>query len=191
VVSDRPLRILVIGGADGLAGQVGSLFRARGAVAEVQPISVVGAGSLGPEALDILIFADDTDAPDRRPEEVSRREMQTAARRLTYEPFRIASLARPLLREAGGKIVLLTRTDACMEHEDRRGRYLERPFRAASHNLWRCFSCEWRAEGIETTVVALAPRQDLSHEFVDLIRAYRTPDSGVELIDPEGRVLGW
>ncbi len=77
--------------------------------------------------------------------------------RLTFLPFRPAALLQPQPSAAKGRVVLLSRTDARMEVPDRTGRYLERPFRAAAHTLWRCLSVEWRDAGISVGLVAIDP----------------------------------
>lgn len=114
------------------------------------------AAELGKAPIDVLIFADDYSPPDRDAVSVTRAELEAGLERLAFAPFRLAGLLRSALAaDGGGKLVLLSRAAASMEHRDRTGRYLERPFRAAAHALWRCLSIEWRKSGIECLVVAL------------------------------------
>ena len=42
-----------------------------------------------------------------------------------------------------------------MEAQDPAGRYLDRPFRALAHPLWRSLSVEWRPDGISCRPIAL------------------------------------
>jgi NAD(P)-dependent dehydrogenase (short-subunit alcohol dehydrogenase family) len=152
------------------------------------------AAELGDAPIDVLIFADDESPPHRHAASVARAELQTGLDRLSYAPFRLAILLRSALAaDGGGKLVLLSRTAAAMEHRDHDGRYLERPFRAAAHALWRCLSIEWRAFGIECLVVALDDPADADaiSRLPQTIAEAHSGDEGVRLVDSHGRVLAW
>jgi len=152
------------------------------------------AAELSEEPIDMLIFSDDYEPPDRTATSVTRADLEAGLERLSFAPFRLAGLLRSALAaDGGGKLVLLSRTAATMGHADRTGRYLERPFRAAAHALWRCLSIEWYAFGIECLIVALDDDADADavSRLPQTIDAAHMHDVGVRLIDVRGRTLGW
>jgi hypothetical protein len=75
-----------------------------------------------------------------------------------------------------------------MEHRDRAGRYLERPFRAAAHALWRCFSIEWQADGINCLLIAI---RDPEVELVPRAIGEAVPQVPASLKDVVGATLPW
>ncbi len=147
------------------------------------------AAALGNLPIDRLVFCDAIDPPDRTAEAVGRAELGAALARLTALPFRLAALLRgPLAAGTEPRLVLVSRRSATMETEDGSGRYLERPFRAAAHALWRCLSVEWGPAGIACRIVALDDPDDRAAvaALPTVIEA-----ASVDLVDGTGAPLGW
>jgi NAD(P)-dependent dehydrogenase (short-subunit alcohol dehydrogenase family) len=184
---------VVIAGTGPTATSLVDWYRASGA----EVVTVDLAQELAPQIaavgpLDLLVVADDFE-PARGPvATLDRASMGPAMHRLTYLPFSLAALLKPQLAEAQGRLVLLSRADARMEVPDAAGRYLERPFRAAAHQLWRCLSVEWRDAGITAGLVALdSTAMRPVEQLVDAIGGRDVEPFPVELTDLEGHVLGW
>jgi NAD(P)-dependent dehydrogenase (short-subunit alcohol dehydrogenase family) len=186
--------LIVIAGSGGLAARLAAHYRGHGAtVVEVafdgpepeQAASAI-AGPIG-----LLVVADAFDSAPDTVTELTRAQLAAASHRLTYLPFRIAAILKPQLAAAGGRAVLITDPAARMIATGSASPYLDRPFRAGAHALWRCLSVEWRADGISCGLVGLEPGWAESAEVVAVIA---TEDAGhfpVEMTDTEGRVLGW
>ncbi|MGV3490393.1 MAG: hypothetical protein ACO1OG_03640 [Devosia sp.] len=156
-----------------------------GTLIEPQAASITG-------PIDLLVIADDFEPARGKVATLTRGAMGPAMRRLTYLPFALAALLKPQLAKAQGRVVLLSRTDARMEVPDAAGRYLERPFRAAAHTLWRCLSVEWRDAGISAGLVAIEPGSaPVVAELADAIVGDDEAPFPVELVDVQGKVLGW
>jgi NAD(P)-dependent dehydrogenase (short-subunit alcohol dehydrogenase family) len=185
---------VVIAGHGAISPALADWYRQSGAtVAEVSfetelPTQI--AAITGP--VDLLVVADDFDPPRGSVTTLTRAAMGPALHRLTYLPFRLAALLKPQLADARGRVVLLSRSDARMDVPDPAGRYLERPFRAAAHQLWRCLSVEWREAGISAGLVALdSSGMHPVERLVDAIAGKDVEPFPVELTDLEGHVLGW
>jgi NAD(P)-dependent dehydrogenase (short-subunit alcohol dehydrogenase family) len=143
--------------------------------------------------IDLLIFTDDYAGDDADAPGAARTELATALQRLVYTPFRLAVLLHPGLVAGTGKLILLSRASAGMEQPNDAGRFLERPFRAAAHALWRCLSIEWRDSGVRCGLIALGNPLD-SEEIQRLpktIAGAGLDDSPVALGDSAGNRLGW
>lgn len=151
------------------------------------------AAPLRGKPISLLVFADDYSGDDNDAAWIQRADMTTALERLVYTPFRLASLLEPALAEGNGKLVLLSRASAMMEHQNDTGRFSERPFRAAAHALWRCLSIEWRDKGIRFGIVAIDDPQDQAE--IELlpkaISAIGHEKSPVTLTDVNGGSLPW
>jgi NAD(P)-dependent dehydrogenase (short-subunit alcohol dehydrogenase family) len=193
------LRIVVVG-TEGQLGQRLAAYYSEKA-GDVVQIALAGdrnlesiAAELGEKSLDLVIFADDYEPPDHDANAVERPGLWAGLERLAYVPVRLASLMRPALAvNGGGKLVLLSRTSAIMEHRDGRGRYLERPFRAAAHMIWRCLSIEWHKNDIQCIVVALDDPADavVISRLPETIAAAQAERQGTMLIDGFGKPLPW
>jgi NAD(P)-dependent dehydrogenase (short-subunit alcohol dehydrogenase family) len=142
--------------------------------------------------VDLLVVADDFEPARGSVTTLTRAALGPVLHRLTYQPFRLAALLKPQLADAQGRAVLLSRADARMDVPDPDGRYLERPFRAAAHQLWRCLSVEWHEAGISVGLVALdSSGMHPVERLVDAIGGMNVEPFPVELTDLEGHVLGW
>ena len=185
---------VVVAGDGPLAAALAGWYRETGAKVadlsfdhdlEVQLRSVTG-------PVDLLVIADGFEPEPGSVASFDRQQLGAAMHRLTFLPFRLAALLQPQLSAAKGRVVLLSRSDARMEVPDRTGRYLERPFRAAAHTLWRCLSVEWRDAGISVGLVAIDPNAAPPvAELALAIAGGGDEPSPVELIDTAGRALGW
>lgn len=186
---------VVVAGTEGATGrQLADHYRREGAsVTEVglRSGSNLGliAAELGSQPIDLLVLSDNIEAPDCRLADLSRAELQAAFERLTFAPFRLAALLRPNLAAAEGTLVLLTRESAAMGFRDTRGRYLERPFRAAAHALWRCYSIEWAPYAISCVLLAIDDEREAA-EIAATIKA-RTAEVPLTLRDARGGWLSW
>jgi NAD(P)-dependent dehydrogenase (short-subunit alcohol dehydrogenase family) len=181
-------RNVTIAGSGATPDRLAERYREAGAEVVRLPYGTELSGS-GERPLDLLIIADEPEQPVGM---ASRADLAAAMQRLTYWPLHLAAKLRPRLAAAGGRIVLISSTAARMEHVDTTGAYLERPFRAAAHALWRCLSVEWKADDILCAVIALDPDRTVPLE--QLSQAIEgVPDEAfpVELTDAEGTRLGW
>jgi NAD(P)-dependent dehydrogenase (short-subunit alcohol dehydrogenase family) len=104
--------------------------------------------------IDVLIFADDLTA-NQDFANYGDAELRELLYRLTYAPFKLATLLRPAVAAAEGHIVLYSRTSALMDRVQDGGRPADRPFRAAAHALWKCLQVEWRDDNIQLLIVAV------------------------------------
>ncbi len=183
-------RIVVIGSESALGQAVAARYAALGSDVENVPLGPTSdpdaiAASLMDRPIAVLIFVDD-DAPPATPAALaSREDLRSGLKRLAFIPFRLAALLKPALAGAGAKVVLLTRQTAVMTALDSSGRYLERPFRAAAHQLWRSLAAESSEGGISYLQVAT---DDLS--VTDLPSIIDRPPNAM-LVDGVGTVLGW
>ena len=192
-------RIVVVGTEGQLGQRLAAIYSEK--MGDVMQIALTDdrhlesiAAELGEETLDLVIFADDYRPPDHDAEAVHRPELWAGLERLAYVPVRLASLMRSALAaNGGGKLVLLSRTSAAMEHSHGSRRYLERPFRAAAHMLWRCLSIEWHKDDIQCIVVALDDTTDAAmiSRLPETIAAARAARQGTMLIDGFGEPLCW
>lgn len=121
---------------------------------------------------------------------ITRADLAAALRRYTFAPLRIAALLHPRLAAAQGQLVLLTRADVTMESPDPAGRWRDRPFRAAAHQLWRNLSIEWQPDNITCRILALP---DAVLDPAAIATAIAAPPAGfpVVMTDLEGAVVGW
>lgn len=196
VIAPSP-RVAVVGAESAAGRMVAASYAKRGSLvrevrAEGQTPAAI-ATALGDAPIDVLVFADAFLPPDRDPAAITRSELREGLERLTYLTFRVANLMRPLLANDSGKLVLITRTTAAMDRADPAGRYLERPFRAAAHALWRCFSIEWRDSGIACLVVALDDPDDATEiaRLPAVIASTADGKDGVRMVDSRGAVRSW
>lgn len=181
------MRVTIVGTEDGLGRALGARYREDGHVVREIPMA---ADAIADEPIDLLIFADAYEAPDRRIADVTRAELRAGLERLTFTPFRMAALLRPALAAGDEpKLVLVTRRSATMAHADTAGRYLERPFRAAAHQLWRCLAVEWREFGITCRVIAIDDPRDGA--AIGRLPRIIAEDGAAEFADDRGRPLGW
>lgn len=185
---------VVVAGDGAVAAALAGWYRETGAEVvelsferdlEVQLRSVAG-------PVDLLVVADGFEPEPGSVAALERARLGAAMQRLTFLPFRLAALLQPQLSAAKGRVVLLSRADARMDVPDDTGRYLERPFRAAAHTLWRCLSVEWRDAGISAGLVAIDPAAvPPLAELARAIAGRADEPFPVALTDPAGRVLGW
>lgn len=144
------------------------------------------------EPIDLLVVVDAFRAPGHAVADLTRAELAASMQRLTYLPFRIAAILKPQLAAGGGRAVLITDPDARMIATGSTSPYLDRPFRAAAHALWRCLSVEWQPEGIACGIVVVDHSRDLQIEAIArAIDGQGDVAFPVEIIDVEGKVLGW
>jgi NAD(P)-dependent dehydrogenase (short-subunit alcohol dehydrogenase family) len=181
-----PMRISIIG-SGALAQQLGDHFNGQGHEVTVSR-SASPDHADRPLDLAIIVDAESVEAPGLAA--VTRADLAAALQRFTHGPFAAGVALRPRLAAAKGRLVLLTSATARMEHVDSAGAYLERPFRAAAHALWRCLSVEWAGEGIACGLLAIEREPEptaLARAILDL------PNDGslVELRDLDGTRLGW
>lgn len=189
----RRLHVVIAGSETATGAALADLYRNSGAQVSLLPLdgdSEPATADLADGPIDILIFADDFRAPRRRAAELRRTEFEAGLERLAFKPFRIANSLRPALVAAHGKLVLLTRSDAGMTIPDRTGTYLERPFRAAAHALWRCLSVEWQPE-ITCLTIALDTPPEIDAGLLATIATATSPPEGSPLLDRVGKVLPW
>jgi NAD(P)-dependent dehydrogenase (short-subunit alcohol dehydrogenase family) len=194
MVSARALpRHVVVAGSDSPVGAaLVAHYRALGSGVSELPIEgdYAEAAAAVTDPVDLLIIADGVMPPDRRLAELERHQLAATMQRLTFRPLHIATLLRPLLAEARGTMVLLTRREATMETPDPDGRYLDRPFRAAAHQLWRSLSVEWRPDGISCRLIAL-DRPDTHPVTIAAAIAAEGVEGPVVMTGLEGDVIGW
>ncbi|MFI5408024.1 hypothetical protein [Kaistia sp. UC242_56] len=187
------LHVVIAGSETATGAALADLYRNSGAQVSRLPLdgdSEPATADLADRPIDILIFADDFRAPRRRAAELQRTEFEAGLQRLAFKPFHIANILRPALVAAHGKLVLLTRSDAGMTIPDRAGTYLERPFRAAAHALWRCLSVEWHPE-ITCLTIALDTPPGIDAGLLATIATAPSPPEGSPLLDRVGKVLPW
>jgi NAD(P)-dependent dehydrogenase (short-subunit alcohol dehydrogenase family) len=188
----RSKRRIVIIGAESAIGQ-GLCEACAGGADEVVAIEMAEerpeeiAAACGEGAIDLLIFADDMDV-DGLLSSAGRGEMGDLLHRLVYAPFRLASLLRPGVTAAGGCVVLCSRTTSLMERVPVGGHFVDRPFRAAAHALWKCLAVEWRDDDIRLLIVALSDPRDIG-----TIMSLAGRDAGPRglLVDGSGAPLSW
>lgn len=144
------------------------------------------AAACGDAPVDLLIFADALDM-DAAISTAGRAEMRDLLYRLTYAPFKLAALLRPAVAAAKGSVLLCSRETALMQREAVAGCFIDRPFRAAAHALWKCLEVEWRGDDIRMMIVAL---RDSSDGASVMIEAGRDAGAGL-LVDAGGAPLGW
>lgn len=156
---------LIIGTEGALGRALAAQYRALGY--DVSAIAIAPDATEPPalqlqRPIDLMILADDVEETVTGAAGADRDRLRAGLRRLTYLPFTLAVTAKPALAAASGRLVLASRTSAAMTAPDPTGRYLQRPFRAAAHALWRCLAVEWQALGIACCVVAIDdPTADL------------------------------
>ena len=183
VAGDGPLATALAGWYRETGAKVAELSFDRELEAQLRPLT---------GQVDLLVIADGFEPEPGSVEAIDRQQLGAAMHRLTFLPFRLAALLQPQLSAARGRVVLLSRTDARMEVPDSTGRYLERPFRAAAHTLWRCLSVEWRNAGISAGLVAIDP--DAVPPVAELARVIAGGEDEpfpVELADIGSHALGW
>lgn len=185
---------VVIAGDGSLAATLAGWYRDGGAeVAELSfgrdlESQVAALGG----SVELLVIADGFAPAPGSVAALDRAKLGAAMQRLTFLPFRVAALLRPQLAAVKGRVVLLGRSDARMDIPDNAGRYLERPFRAAAHTLWRCLSVEWHDAGISAGLVALDPHAvPAVAELAEAIAGSDAAAFPVELTDIAGHPLGW
>jgi NAD(P)-dependent dehydrogenase (short-subunit alcohol dehydrogenase family) len=187
---------VVIAGSGELMARLAVHYRGLGASVSEVPFD----GGVDPEQaaaeivgpVDLLIVADAFKAAPDSAADLSRAELATASHRLTYLPFRIAALLKPQLAAAGGRAVLISDPAARMIATSSASPYLDRPFRAAAHALWRCLSVEWKDDGITCGIVGLESGWGAPVEAVAAAVAARDAAAfPVEMTDASGRALGW
>jgi hypothetical protein len=199
VTQQQSLGKIVIAGVEGPLGRHLAALYAEAGHDVVQLALEPGAdpsalaAPLNDMPIGLLIFTDDYVGDDIDATKAERTELTAALQRLVYTPFRLATLLYPGLSVANGKLILLSRKNAGMEQPNDPGRFLERPFRAAAHALWRCLSIEWRDGGVRCGVIALGSPLD-DEELQRLPQAIADiglGDTPVELTDAGGNRLGW
>jgi len=189
----RRLHVVIAGSESATGAALADLYRNSGARVSALPLdgdAEPATAGLADGPIDILIFADDFRAPRRRAAELRRTELEAGLERLAFKPFHVANTLRPALAAVHGKLVLLTRSDAGMTVQDRTGAYLERPFRAAAHALWRCLSVEWQPE-ITCLTLALDNPPEIDAGLLATIAAAKNPPEGSPLLDRTGETLPW
>jgi NAD(P)-dependent dehydrogenase (short-subunit alcohol dehydrogenase family) len=187
-----PRHVVVAGSDSPVGAALVAHYRALGSGVSELPLEgdYAEAAAAVTDPVDLLVIADGIVPPDRRVAELERHQLAATMQRLTYLPFHIATLLRPLLAEAKGSMVLLTRREATMETLDPTGRYLDRPFRAAAHQLWRSLSVEWKGDGISCQLLAL-DRPDTHPVTIAAAIAAEAADGPVVMTGLEGDVVGW
>jgi NAD(P)-dependent dehydrogenase (short-subunit alcohol dehydrogenase family) len=184
-------RIVIVGGGSALgqrlceihANNVDDVIAVDLAEGSLEDI----AAACGAAPIDLLVFADDADLPDAIGT-ATRQAMQEALYRLTFAPFRLATLLRPAVAAAGGSVVLYSRTSAMMKREAAEGHFADRPFRAAAHALWKCLEVEWREDDIRLQIIVLRDPGSPSR-LVEERNGVRR--SSPLLIDEDGRERSW
>jgi len=192
-VMPRTQHVVVAGSESGLGAALVDLYETTGA--HVSALRLDGdaeaqAARLAGRPIDLLVFADDLQMPARRTGELRRDQFAPALSRLAFKPSRVANLLRPELAMAGGKLVLLSRRMAGMTVQDPAGTYLERPFRAAAHALWRSLSVEWQPD-IACVTIALDGLITPDGALLATIASATSPPGGAPLLDHRGNVIPW
>jgi predicted dinucleotide-binding enzyme len=184
-------RIVILAGDGRLGPQLADLYRAAGD--EVHLIAAPAAKDLpaavapfARQPVDLFISAIDDHPAPLSAGGVSREALSRALEIFTFVPFRLAILLRQNLAMAKGRAVLLSAATATMGAVDIEGHYLERPFRAAAHQMWRSIATEWKSEGIVCPLIAI----DDALTLAALPAVIDNAPSG-ELIDQAGRALAW
>lgn len=189
---ETPRHVVIAGSDSPVGAALVAHYRALGSGVTELPLegdyAAVAAAVSDP--VDLLVIADGVAPPARTFGDLQRHELAASMQRLTFRPFHIATLLRPLLAEASGTMVLLTRLEATMETPDPDGRYLDRPFRAAAHQLWRSLSVEWQADGIGCRLIAL-DRPDTHPVTLASAIAAEGAEGPVVMRGLEGEVIGW
>jgi NAD(P)-dependent dehydrogenase (short-subunit alcohol dehydrogenase family) len=188
------LRVVIAGAASPVGVAMARAYEARGASVESLDLDAnlnTEAERLGADKIDVLVFADDLSARSGPISSVKRSAFAPAVRQLVFAPFRAANLLRGAVAGHAGKVVLLSRRTVPMTVADDEGHYLERPFRAAQHALWKCLSVEWKSLGIDCFVIALSSSADVDAGLVSTIDGVVVPADGCELIDAHGAKLPW
>lgn len=191
-------KIVIVGAEGNLGRDLSSLYaRAGDEVVNIQLSESTDldaiAASCGMEPIDLLIFADNLDLADASISGSRRDDMQNTMQRLTYAPFRLATLLRPALAAARGNVVLYSRATSVMERPEAGGRFTDRPFRAAAHALWRCLAIEWQEDGIDFLIVALSEPSDPTQlaRQPDVVEMALTRGRDMLLVDDAGLPLAW
>jgi NAD(P)-dependent dehydrogenase (short-subunit alcohol dehydrogenase family) len=189
---DLPRHVVIAGSDSPVGAALVAHYRALGSGVSELPIEgdYAEAAAAVSDPVDLLVIADGIVPPARRLGALERHQLAASMQRLTFRPFHIATLLRPLLAEAKGTMVLLTRREAVMETPDPDGRYLDRPFRAAAHQLWRSLSVEWRPDGISCRLIAL-DRPDTHPVTIASAIAAEGTEGPVVMTGHEGEVIGW
>jgi NAD(P)-dependent dehydrogenase (short-subunit alcohol dehydrogenase family) len=183
-------RIVIVGVASALGRRLRETYAGDGH--EIIAVELTGsleeaAVACGAEPIDRLIFADDRDL-DAPISTAGRPDMQDALYRLTFAPFRLATLLRPAVAAAKGCVVLYSRTASLMERQPDNGRFIDRPFRAAAHALWKCLEVEWRDDDIRLRIVAV---RDPDAPEPGATAACRDAGAASLLVDQSGKPLPW
>ena len=183
-------RIVIVGAGSGLGRRLCQAYADD--AHDIVAVDLAGsladaAAACGTAPIDMLIFADDLDlnAPISTAE---RLEMRDALYRLTYAPFKLASLLRSTLAAAKGSVVLYSRAAAVMARQPDGGRPMDRPFRAAAHALWKCLEIEWREDGIRLQIVALGEPGDAADIVTDV---HGSTGTAALLVEGRGLPLPW
>lgn len=192
MVNDRRSnrRIVIVGAGSALGRRLRDAYAGDGH--EIIAVELTGsleeaAAACGVEPIDRLIFADDMDL-DAPISTAGRPEMRDALYRLTFAPFRLATLLRPAVAAAKGCVVLYSRTASLMQREPAEGRFVDRPFRAAAHALWKCLEVEWRDDAVRLWIVAVRHPGDLAPVAT---AAFHEMGSAGLLVDEAGSPLRW
>jgi len=183
-------RIVIVGAESVLGRRLCEICAAD--TDEVIAVALTGsledaAAACGSQPIDMLIFADDMDL-DNAISTAKRPEMRDALYRLTYAPFKLATLLRPAVAAAGGRVALCSRATSLMEREAADGRFVDRPFRAAAHALWKCLEIEWRDDNVRLLIVALRDPGDAAYVTTE---ARSETASAALLVDGNGSPLHW
>jgi NAD(P)-dependent dehydrogenase (short-subunit alcohol dehydrogenase family) len=183
-------RIVIVGAESVLGRRLRDTYAGDGH--EVIAVGLTGsleetAAACGAEPIDRLIFADDMDL-DAPISSAGRPDMQAALYRLTYAPFRLATLLRPAVAAAKGCVVLYSRSASLMQRQPADGRCIDRPFRAAAHALWKCLEVEWRDDDIRLRIVAV---HDPDAPASAATATCRDAGAASVLVDESGTPLPW
>ncbi|WP_224573585.1 hypothetical protein [Mesorhizobium sp. BR1-1-16] len=191
-----PLHVVIVGIATPIGAALAGLYRNAGARVTGSNIDSeleVEATRLAKEPIDILIFADAFTAPGGSAAKLKRSAFEAGLSMLAFKPFWLANRHKSALAgsDGRGKLVLMTRSAATMTAPDPAGSYLERPFRAAAHALWKSMSVEWQPLGIDCLVVAIDDATAVDNALLATISDTNVPPAGCVLQDEAGRPLGW
>ncbi len=184
--------VALAGSESPIGAAIAANLAARGVRVTHVDLASVEADALSREPdspVDLLIVADGHTAARTAATDIVRSDFEASLARLTFAPFRLANLIRPHLSPTA-RLVLLSRSDTRMTVPDLNGAYLERPFRAAAHALWRCITVEWRKDGITGAIVAIDHPSD-ADRLIDLLPQLPTDGPGCRLHDIDGKVLDW
>ncbi|MCX5494042.1 hypothetical protein OSH11_04975 [Kaistia dalseonensis] len=188
--------VVIVGIETPIGATLAGLYQSTGA--NVTGSSLDGdmeteAARLGEKPIDIVIFADAFNAPARNAVELERSDFEAGLSRLAFKPLWLANRLRSALSasDGPGKIVLVTRTAATMTEPDPAGSYLERPFRAAAHALWKSMSVEWQPLGIDCLVIAIDDATTVNADLLTTIADTSVSPEGCVLQDAAGKPLGW